>query len=581
MNESTKTLLFVAAAAVAIIAGFVVGPGGDDFDVQQLVGEKINNFDPISATRLQITKFDTDTAETREFEVAQEDGLWVLPSKQGYPADANQRMAKAANALIDREILRVASETAADHADLGVINPSSSGLDSKATGVGMRVAMYDNGGQTLSDMIIGNKDTDNEGQYYVRFTDQDAVYVVGLDPEPLSTRFEDWIEKDLLGLNTFDILRVRINDYSAELQPRLTNAGITFQVLWDRRSDMTFRYDNDASKWLPEDLRVFDPEAKDYVELTLADDEELNSTALNELKNGLDDLQIVDVERKPDGLSADLKAGEGFLNNEESVSDLVMKGFAPVPLTPDGDPEILSSEGEVICTLKTGVEYVLRFGKLQLSEGEAKAEHEKQAGEDIESDSGLNRYLFVLARFNDSVIEKPQLEDLPELPPDMKASDEGEQPAEADQAETETEAETPEAEAAEEPAAEEPAAEEPTDEPQPTEAAEGDEPEADQDSKGEEDPDLEDIIRRRKAIEQENQRKLDEYQEKIEAGEKTVQELNERFGDWYYLVSDDVYKQIRLGRDQVIQKKEAEAEEGDTAETPAGATGLPNLPVGE
>ena len=581
MNETTKTLVFVAGAAVAIIAGFVVGTGQEGFDVQQLVGEKINNFDPASATRLQITKFDTNTAETREFEVAQEDGLWVLPSKQGYPADATDRMAKAANALIDREILGVASETAADHAEMGVINPSSTGLDSKATGVGMRVAMYDNGGQTLSDMVIGNKVTGSDGQYYVRFTDQDAVYVVELDPEPLSNRFEDWIEKDLLKLSSFDIQRVRINDYSAELQPRLTASGLTFQVLWDRRSDMTFRYDSDESKWLPEDLRVFNPDAKDYAELTLAEDEELNSTALNELKNGLDDLRIVDVERKPDGLSADLKAGEGFLNNEESATDLVMKGFAPVPLTPGGDPEILSSEGEVICTLNTGVEYVLRFGKLQLSEGEAKAEHEKQAGEEGDSDSGLNRYLFVLARFNDSVIEKPQLEDLPELPPDAKPSDEGEQPAEADQAPADIESETPAAEASEEPAAEEPAADEATNEPQPSEAAEGEEPEADQDSKAEETPDLEDVIQRRKAIEQENQRKLDEYKKKIEASEKTVQELNERFGDWYYLVSDDVYKQIRLGRDKVIQKKEAETKDGDAEEAPAGAAGLPNLPVGE
>ena len=51
-------------------------------------------------------KFDAETATPREFEVAEENGLWTIPSKDGYPADATEQMAEAANCLIDREILR-------------------------------------------------------------------------------------------------------------------------------------------------------------------------------------------------------------------------------------------------------------------------------------------------------------------------------------------------------------------------------------------------------------------------------------------------------------------------------------------
>ena len=56
-------------------------------------------------------------------------------------------------------------------------------------------------------------------------------------------------------------------------------------------------------------------------------DEELNEETLNALKNALDDLKIVDVKRKPQGLSENLKAGEDFMNNREALQDLIVEGF--------------------------------------------------------------------------------------------------------------------------------------------------------------------------------------------------------------------------------------------------------------
>ena len=67
---------------------------------------------------------------------------------------------------------------------------------------------------------------------------------------------------------------------------------------------------------------------KEYADFSLAEDEELNAESLNALKTALDDLKIVDVVRKPAGLSNDLKAGEDFLKNSEALLDLRSKGFA-------------------------------------------------------------------------------------------------------------------------------------------------------------------------------------------------------------------------------------------------------------
>ena len=95
-------------------------------------------------------------------------------------------------------------------------------------------------------------------------------------------------------------------------------------------------------------------------------------------------------------------------------------------------------------------------------------------------------------------------------------------------------------------------------------------------------------------IEKENQRKLDEWNENRDKAVAKVRELNGRFADWYYVVSEDVYKQIRLSRGDLIRETEKAAEEGfgvdafrklekdgldKTDEPPAApGPGLPGLP---
>ena len=118
------------------------------------------------------------------------------------------------------------------------------------------------------------------------------------------------------------------------------------------------------------------------------------------LKEALDGLEIVNVERKPVNLGADLRAEKGFANDQSGIESLLRRGFYPVSM-PGGEVEVLSAEGEVLCRTKEGVEYVLRFGGVE--------------GVDTESDEGkLNRFLLVSARVNDGHFPEPELETLPE-----------------------------------------------------------------------------------------------------------------------------------------------------------------------
>jgi hypothetical protein len=59
----------------------------------------------------------------------------------------------------------------------------------------------------------------------------------------------------------------------------------------------------------------------------------------------------------------------------------------------------------------------------------------------------------------------------------------------------------------------------------------------------------------RARIEKENKRKQEEYNQQIADGKKKVAELNARFADWYYVISDEVYRKIHLSRKEIVMKK--------------------------
>ena len=80
----------------------------------------------------------------------------------------------------------------------------------------------------------------------------------------------------------------------------------------------------------------------------------------------------------------------------------------------------------------------------------------------------------------------------------------------------------------------------------------------------------------RKQIETENRRKQDAYDEAVKKGKDHAKELNNRFADWFYLISEDDYKKIHVNRSDIIKKKPAA--EGDTKPGPQDPFKLPKLP---
>lgn len=130
--------------------------------------------------------------------------------------------------------------------------------------------------------------------------------------------------------------------------------------------------------------------------------QEVDTTKMNDLLGAVDDLSIVGVRPKPEGLSRDLQRSEGSVTiSQANILSLQSKGYY---FTRDGS--LLSNEGELELLTSSGVRYVLRFGEVLYGTGEAVTAG-TEASDDTESGPGENRYLFITAAFDDTLISEP------------------------------------------------------------------------------------------------------------------------------------------------------------------------------
>lgn len=526
MTEAAKTSIFAAAALLIGLAAFgtvyFTEPVGVPSETE--IGEPLfaSFKDPLQGASLTIIRPDENLTRLHRFEVEQgPDGRWIIPSHGGYPADAENRIRDAAVALIDLRILDVATDSAGDHDLYGVLEPTEENAGTE--GVGTLLGMQDSDGKDLVRLIVGHKVKGQEVQRFVRRPNQDRVYVVQVNLDAFPNKFEDWIEKDLLKLNPFDVKKLTVRDYTAQATVDLRSGTLRLQD--NRRMDLTATDENGT--WKLDSLTLYRNNQPQST--SLLPEEELNGTKLNDLKNALDELQIVDVRRKPRGLGADLKADRGFLEDQEGVNSLVQLGFIPAMNRAEQKVDLYAANGEVIATQDDGVEYVLKFGNISGAEEEGET-------------ANLNRYLLVMAQVNRNMIPPPELADLPPLPDSGDAScqeTEGAAAEETDEVKESTSSES-KSDASAQPA-DEPTNESPAKKP---------------------DVDRAKIEAERERITKENQRKQDEYNEKLKAAESKVRDLNFRFADWYYVVSEDVFKKIRLTRAEAIKEKSTVEEEG-------------------
>ena len=325
--------------------------------------------DPNVARTLEVIEFDDQTASARPFKVTNQNGLWTIPSHHNYPADGEDRLAKTAAGVISIVKDDFRSDNVADHEAVGVLDP----LDETTTGLqgrGKRITIKGDNEVVLADIIVGNALEEREGFHFVRIPDQKRVYAAKIDTE-ISTKFEDWIEKDLLQVEQSNIDTAVLKDYSINERTLMVDMRDTVSLT------------KDGSEWKMG---------------RLPGGQELDTTKLNSLLREVDNLEIVGVRPKPEGMDERLS---GLTISRSDVLSLQNRGYY---LTRSG--ELLSNEGELQLRTNEGILYTLRFGEVLYGTGEAIS-----AGADSSSDAstgpGENRYLFITANFDPASLPEP------------------------------------------------------------------------------------------------------------------------------------------------------------------------------
>jgi len=357
-KELRQTLIFCLVAAVLATAAVVVDPGARTPDILSDQGELFfpDFTDPQAPTVIEVIDYNEETATATPLKVEYRDDKWLIPSHRDYPADAEDRLASTAAALMELTKDFVVTENIDDHAEYGVIDPFEEAAS--LSGRGKRVTLRDSEGEILADFVIGNEVEDKPGFRYMRIPGQRRVYAVETDAD-VSAQFQDWIETDLLKITIDALRRVQLNSYS--INERLGRVEQGERLTLSRKDD---------------DWRLGSRTP--------------DSEAIEALTAALDNLRIVDAQAKPEGLTQNLRAQEGIELTMESFQSLRGKGYFINQMT----GQLLSNEGEMLVDTADGLQYTLRFG--EIADGPTPSQEEDEA----EGAGGERRYLFITVAFS-------------------------------------------------------------------------------------------------------------------------------------------------------------------------------------
>ncbi len=363
-SEWTKTFLFVLMALVLVIAANRVEPEAAVPNVMSDEGEPLfPDFRDIADVKaIEVVGYDEQQAVAQPLKVEFRKGRWILPSHNDYPAEVAERLDKTAGALLGLKRDLVLSDRVEDQGTYGVIDP----LDTKATalsGRGKHVTLRDGQGGVLADVVLGKPVPDHPGYRCMRLPGKKRIYGVKSDADP-SSRFEDWVSGNLLGLSVSNIRKITINSYSID-----ENLG---RVTGLKRMTLT----RNGSKWKREG------------------DGKFSNQAAARVASALTTIHIVGARPKPKSLAEQLRKG-ALEMTLETVMSLRQHGFF---VTPNG--RLYANEGEMVVDTKQGIVYTLRFGEIvRGASGTSTGDNKPEA-------QGQDRYVFI------TVHHDPKLEAL-------------------------------------------------------------------------------------------------------------------------------------------------------------------------
>ena len=593
--------------------------------------------DPRDAKSMQMTTFDETTQAPTDFQVALVDGKWAIPSHGNYPANAQEHVNKAANELINLKVLEVVTDEPRFHEQYGVVEPDPAKIKGLAYGVGKLVTVKDKDGNALARLVIGKSDkstseTGPSSLRFVRKAGEDRVYKVKLDGDLFSTKFADWIDPDLLDLKQhWDITKMQIHDNDLEDRAdgmavaRKDDIDLAYndqKGSWSVGKLVNYKEGKPVEGKLAADEELDTTKLNDaktnLSALKIADVAHKPDSLADKLKKNKDFLNdkeareslgrwgfVPDSSKKPPEIVSG--GGDYVVGMKDGVEYTVRFGTTRHTLTEGGDSKAKKDDTKTGDETKRAetirrVFVTARFNedlipKPALEKVSDVKPAEQKPAEKASSPPPADK----------AAPAKPPAASAPNSKaPDVKKAD-GKKSADANRPElllaladdaqppaatkgadkaaakngsagTPAPAKPPAAgvTAAKAPgdAAKSPAdAKKPDDAKKPNaDAKTGADKNAPSDLKRADEEKARDAERQR--IEADNKRKTDDYNATVKKGKERAKQLNDRFADWYYFITEDDYKKVHVGRAEIVKKKPAPEGGAATPSTPGLGPGL-------
>jgi Domain of unknown function (DUF4340) len=487
-RNNLKTLVFAAGATLLAVAAVLATPAAKQPEIFKDQGQPFyeKDFNPLDVTGIEVRAYNDKLSRINHFSVEYKDGCWVIPSHQGYPADASEQLKKTAGVLNGLKKGPIVSDRKSNFADFGVEDP----ISGSASGQGTRVILKGKTGEVLVDYIIGTDVKKVDGQRHVRRADSERTYACQVNSSGISTRFADWVETDLLEIKSDDIARLELNNYKID-EKRGTIVNGERILLKAAQGELA----KDQSKWT--------------ISGGLKAGQEINTDNLDKVISTLSELTLVNVIKKPQGLTTLLRRMSKGESAQQELA-VLMNVLSPMGFfiaKTDSGWQMVSNEGEMTIGDKSGVSYRLRFGEVVYGEADKDSSEAGKKKPAKTAKEAEHRNAFITAFFDQKLlgsapkapIEPPKPIGLPEKVVDGEKTDKNKKSS----AELYKEA---------------------------LAAYKKGKAEFEQLSAG--------------------------YNKRVIDGQKKAEKLRKKFGGWFYVISSKAYDKLRVSRKDLIKEKE-------------------------
>ena len=209
-QRSLRNLLVLAAlTAIAVIAAIVAVTGAQrsvttDFKPRPLFAGLADRLDQVQTIEYTFTR---GLEGPDKIEITRkQDGIWRLPSRDGYPADP-KLVKKALLGLSEMEAYEPRTANKEWHRNLGLLAPED-------LGAAVRVMFRDAEGKPMASLLVGHVpdqtvDAGGQGMIYVRRDGEDQTWLAR-GRLPLFKQSNDWLAPDFLDLDAKDIASVTL-----------------------------------------------------------------------------------------------------------------------------------------------------------------------------------------------------------------------------------------------------------------------------------------------------------------------------------------------------------------------------------